>query len=265
MALPIHVRTVPPLDTKRPSGVVDKVVIITGAARGIGLAMAEVMVERGARAVLVDSDAGVVDQATRLGERALGLVADVTAEAEVAAAVHLVCAKFGRLDAAIANAGIGHEATAHETSLQDWDRVLRVNLTGTFLTCKHSLMAMVERGEGGGLVCVSSISGAVGIAGEAAYCASKAGVVGLVRSIAVDYAARSVRCNAICPGVIDTPMTQALWDEHGYGLRTTLAARHPLGIGRPGDVAHMAAFLLSEEARFITGAVMFVDGGYTAK
>jgi NAD(P)-dependent dehydrogenase (short-subunit alcohol dehydrogenase family) len=242
-----------------------RVALITGASRGIGLATAEVFIEAGASVVLGDIDIeGGRASAERIGPRAAALNLDVTSEKSVAAAVAETRVLFGRIDVLVANAGIAFEAPAHETSLEDWRRVIGVNLTGAFLSCQQALLAFLEQGEGGVLICHASMSGQVGIEEEAAYCASKAGVVGLVRSIAVDYAKHGVRCNAVCPGVIQTPMTDALWRAHGDEFARRVADQHLLGIGEPRDVAHFSAFLASPEAKHITGGVFFVDGGYTA-
>jgi NAD(P)-dependent dehydrogenase (short-subunit alcohol dehydrogenase family) len=245
------------------SGLDAKIALVTGAAQGIGFATAREFVQRGASVVLGDIQRPAVEAAAdRLGSDALGVHFDVTDERSVAAAIDRTVELWGRLDVLVANAGIGLEAPTHDMQLLEWERVLAVNLTGMFLCAKHALRAMLDGG-GGAIVCHASMSGQIATSDEVAYCASKAGVVGMVRSIAADYASRRIRCNAVCPGVTDTPMTAELWRAHGEDFRAEVTAQHPLGIGRPEDVARASAFLASDDAAHITGVTLFVDGGYT--
>jgi NAD(P)-dependent dehydrogenase (short-subunit alcohol dehydrogenase family) len=228
-----------------------KVCVVTGAASGIGAATAALFAEEGAQV------AGL-DVADAPGLRRC----DVSDEASVASALAEVESEHGRVDALVACAGVEHQAVATETDLADWRRVIDVNLTGVFLCAKHAIPRMPR---GGSIVVIASVSGMVATDGEAAYCASKAGAIGLARALAVDHAQAGVRVNAICPGVIDTPMNDELWRLRGDAFRQEVAALHPLGrLGEANEVAAAAAFLASDRSSFVTGAAWPVDGGFTA-
>jgi NAD(P)-dependent dehydrogenase (short-subunit alcohol dehydrogenase family) len=236
----------------------DKVCVITGAASGIGREMAEAFAREGARVAALDRDASVRDVPADLG-----LVCDVADEASVSEAFEAVRRELGPVGAVVTSAGVALECRFEETPLEAWNTVLAVNLTGSFLCAKHAIPRMAP---GGSLVFISSMSALIATADEAAYCASKAGVIGLMRSIAVDCADVPIRSNCICPGVIDTPMNEPMWEERGADFRRMVESGHPLGrLGQAADVAHMAAFLASDDSSFVTGAQFVVDGGYTAR
>jgi NAD(P)-dependent dehydrogenase (short-subunit alcohol dehydrogenase family) len=181
--------------------------------------------------------------------------------------VAAVVIRFGRIDVLVNNAGVEHSAPLDQTTEADWDRVLGVNLKGTFLLSRQVLPVMMKRGKGA-VVNVASISGLLGWPAYAAYCASKGGVVQLTRQMAVDYAPHGIRVNCICPGTTLTPLAERLFqqEQDPESVQATIAARHPLGrFARPEEIAQAVLFLASEEASFITGAILPVDGGYTAK
>ncbi|HEY0699038.1 MAG TPA: SDR family oxidoreductase [Micromonospora sp.] len=247
------------------------VVMITGAGGGIGAAVARAVAATGDAVLRLDHRAeGIERLAAELrseGLRALAHRADVTDEVAVGAAVGTAVAEWGRIDGLVNCAATMISRPLTETTLDDWTRVLTVNATGTFLTCKHVVQALLAQGSGGSIVNLSSISGTVGLPNQPAYCASKGAVRQLSRQIAVDYAAHGIRCNVVSPGSVRTEQ-----------LRTYLAAQpdpvvaerrlvdsHPLH--RIADVAEIAAvvvFLLGPQSSFITGADVPVDGGYTA-
>jgi NAD(P)-dependent dehydrogenase (short-subunit alcohol dehydrogenase family) len=241
-----------------------KVALITGAGSGLGRAAARRFAAEGAQVAWVDRDtAGIEDGA-------FALAADVTDEAAIEAAVAATIERFGRVDILYANAGVPSAGQVHETSLAEWRRVLDVNLTGVFLSVRAVLGDMLARGSGS-ILLQASLGGIAGVRGIAAYSASKGGVVALARQMAADYAERGIRVNAICPATVMTPLVEAVYRERAgseQAARRDIAERErdfPLGhMGDPDDVANLALFLASDEAKWITGAVHSVDGGATA-
>jgi len=249
-----------------------RVLVVTGAASGIGQAAAVMGCERGYRVVAFDRDsdglAATVERAERVAPgRALAVAGDVTREEDLAACFE-TAAGLGELSGVVAAAGVLHFKMLHEASVEDLDKVLAVNLLGVALTCKYALRAFLATGTAGAITCVSSPQSiAVAPGGNAAYAASKGGVNALVRALAIDYASSQVRVNAVLPGATETPM---MWvdvpESEIEPTRKALGEEIPLGrIGQPEDAAAPALWLLSEEAAYVTGAILACEGGILAK
>jgi 2-keto-3-deoxy-L-fuconate dehydrogenase len=249
----------------------NKVALITGAGSGLGRAMTQRFVAEGARVLAADiNDAGTQETIAGIEpsarERAVPMHVDVTNEESVAAAVAEVISRWGRLDVAVANAGIGAPAPVARLTLRDWERVLAVNLTGVFLCAKHAFTAM--RDAGGVILATASVAGMAGTPGLGAYGPSKAGVIQLMQTVALEGARYGIRANAICPAWSQTPLVDAFVAGARSGpeeAKARMAAGIPLGrLGRPEDIAAAALFLASDDAAFITGVAFPVDGGLMA-
>jgi NAD(P)-dependent dehydrogenase (short-subunit alcohol dehydrogenase family) len=251
-------------------GLREKVVLVTGAASGIGRATAELFAEMGARVVASDADAERGEETAAALSKAGGEVrfvaADVTDGDAVSGLVAQVGEVLGRLDCAANCAGIGggHGLT-HEYPEAEWDRIVSTDLRGTWLAMRAEIGAMLAQGDGGAIVNVSSTLGLRGSPMASAYSAGKHGVLGLTRTAAVEYAAAGIRVNAVCPGAIDTPMMDETF-ERFPGFRESLLGFVPMGrMGRPAEVAAAIAWLSSDAASFITGEALAVEGGLLAR
>lgn len=247
----------------------DRTYFVTGAAGGIGAATATLIVERGGSVVVADVDPGGREVADRLGERALWTACDVTDVGAVDRAVTAAIEHFGRLHGAVSAAGMVRLDTAWEADVSDFDRQLHVNVTGTFNVARRVGEHLREAG-GGAIVNVASNCGKVGYANMAAYNASKAAVINLTRSLALEWAGDGINVNSVCPGGVDTPMLQGVAEWLAPRLdtdaTTLLEGMGPPQLGRriqPAEVAAVIAFLLSDDARIIRGQAINVDGGET--
>ena len=247
-----------------------KVTIVTGGASGIGEATAKVFAREGARVLVADvqEDLGKeVVGAIRAGAGAAEFVrTDVKRDADIRRMIEAAERAFGRVDVLVNNAGVENAKADVDTSEEEWDHVLDVNLKGVFLCTKHAIVAM-RRAGGGSIINISSVFGLVGSAGFAAYHASKGGVRLLTKSTALAHATENIRCNSIHPGVIETPMLTNLIDrsEDPAAARAEWLKSEPIGrFGRPEDIAYGALYLASDDATFVTGSELVIDGGYAA-
>lgn len=246
-----------------------KTCFVTGGASGIGRATALLMAQEGARVVLFDRNpeqgAEVLAEIEALGAEALFRSGDVTSRADIAGGIEATLGRFGRLDCAFNNAGIeGAHARLVDYDEAEFARVMAINVTGVFLCLQQEIPAM-QKGGGGAIVNTASVTGLVGWRGAPAYSASKHAVIGLTRSTALECSRQGIRVNAVCPGVIETPMGARVLQENP-GAREIITARHPMQrLGAPEEVARAVVWLLSDASSFTTGHALTMDGGLVAQ
>lgn len=240
----------------------DRVAFITGASRGIGRAIALTLSKAGTDIAGIDLNLNELTSAMKMiegatGRKAIAVQADVAEPTSVEKGVEEAIAVLGRIDILVNNAGITRDNILLRMKDEEWDRVIKINLTGTFNCTKAVIKGMVKN-RSGRIISIASVVGAMGNIGQANYAASKAGIIGFTKSIAREYANRGITANAIAPGFIETDMTKALSEE----VRDALMKQIPMGrLGMPEDVAHVVEFLASDEAAYITGQVIHVNGG----
>ncbi len=249
--------------------VLDKTILVTGGASGIGQATAILLAAEGARVVIADLslDAGnkTVEKIVRAGGQAEAHKVDVSDHTQMSALVEAIADRYGSLDGAFNNAGVpGPVANVCKLTMDDWDEVIKINLTGVFASIKCEVAQMVKQVRGGSIVNTASVCGLVGMYGQAAYNASKHGVVGITRTVALEYARKNIRVNSVCPGFIETPMLKVRTDADPT-LSAYLDNSVPLGRkAQPLEIAEAAMWLLSDRSSYVTGIAMPVDGGFTA-
>lgn len=252
-----------------------KIALVTGAGSGIGKEIALLYAQQGAHVIVADiseeaANRTVTEIAAQNG-KAQTLALDVSQEEQVRATFAHVVQEHGRFDILVNNAGISHVGNILETSLEDWERVMAVNARGVFLCSKYSIAQMVTQNpQGGILVNIASTAGMIGIDRRFPYSASKGTVISMTRSVAIDFVKQGIRANAICPGTVHTPFVEGYLERNFADrkdeVRKELDARQPIGrMGRPEEIASAALYLASDEAAFVTGSMLVIDGGWTAK
>lgn len=245
-----------------------RVAIVTGASAGIGRASALAFAKRGAHVVVADVDdergQTVAQEAALIGPESTFVRTDVTNSEDVAALVQGCVARFGRLDYALNNAGIQlPSAYIADSAVDDWNRTLAVNLTGVFLCMRAEIPRLLEQG-GGAIVNTSSAGGLKGFPGASAYVSAKHGVIGLTKTAALEYATRGIRINAVCPGVVDTEMTAQFTQDDPRTMEQLLDVEPVHRFGTPAEIAEAVVWLCSDQASFVTGHALVVDGGQLA-
>jgi NAD(P)-dependent dehydrogenase (short-subunit alcohol dehydrogenase family) len=247
-----------------------KSAVITGAANGIGRATAVVFAAEGARIVATDIDADGLEslrsELEAAGAACATVVGDVSQDTDARRMIDAAVERYGRLDVLVANAGVIPLGSITESTAEDWDYVMSIDGRGMFLSCKYAIEAMLETG-GGAIVCLSSISGMAGQARQSTYGPAKFAASGLTKHLAVEWADKGIRVNAVAPGTIRTEAVRRLPEQPGGAeYIEEIRKQHPMGrLGEPEEVAKAIAFLASDDASFITGAILAVDGGYLAR
>jgi NAD(P)-dependent dehydrogenase (short-subunit alcohol dehydrogenase family) len=245
----------------------DRVAVITGAGSGIGRAMSLLFAREGARVLAADLDGAAAEEtAAQVGARCVAMRVDASQPDEVRAMIERAVAEMGRIDVLCNNAGIGSTTDVVDCEPDDWDRVMMVNVRSVFLGCKYAIPHMVRQGRGA-IVNTASVAGMVGVPKRASYCASKGAVIALTRQVAMDFVKQGVRVNCVCPGTVDSPWVERLLAgvDDKAAARAALEARQPMGrLGTPEEVAAAALYLASDDAAFVTGTSLVLDGGWTA-
>lgn len=252
-----------------------KIAFVTGAGSGIGEHIARLFAQQGAHVILSDvrADAAerVASEIQAAGRSTRTQQLDVSEELQVKAALEQVATTEGRLDILVNNTGVSHVGTILETSLEDWERLISVNARGVFLCSKYAVTQMLAQNPAGGiLVNIASVAGMIAIDQRFPYSATKGAVISMTHSIAIDFVTQGIRCNAICPGTVHTPFVEGYLARNFAGREDEvcqqLHARQPIGrMGRPDEIAYAALYLASDEAAFVTGSTLVIDGGWTAK
>ncbi|MBA3947532.1 MAG: SDR family oxidoreductase [Herpetosiphonaceae bacterium] len=249
----------------------DRVAVITGAGSGIGQAMALLFAREGARVLAADVNGGAAEetaqQVTAAGGTCQAMTVDVIQPDQVKAMIERGQSLYGRIDILCNNAGIGSTTDVVGCEPDEWDRVMTVNVKSVYLGCKYVVPHMLSQG-GGVIVNTASVAGMVGIVKRAVYCASKGAVIALTRQVAVEYVEQGIRVNCLCPGTVDSPWVGRLLAETDdpVAARQGLVARQPIGrLGTPEEIAAAALYLASDDASFITGTGLVLDGGWTAR
>jgi NAD(P)-dependent dehydrogenase (short-subunit alcohol dehydrogenase family) len=247
-----------------------KSAVVTGAANGIGRATAVAFAREGARLVATDIDAAGLaalrEELTAAGAECATVAGDVSNDVDARRMIDEAVERYGRIDVLVANAGVIPLGSITESTAEDWDRVMSIDGRGMFLTCKYAIEAMLRTG-GGSIVCLSSISGMAGQARQAAYGPAKFAASGLTKHLAIEWADKGIRVNAVAPGTIRTEAVRRLPEQPGGAeYIEEIRKNHPMGrLGEPEEVAKAIVFLASDDASFITGAILPVDGGYLAR
>ena len=249
----------------------DKVALITGGSLGLGKETAILFAKEGAKVVITGRTEKTlketVEEAGKEGLEIDYLVSDVAKEEDCKEAVEHTISKYGRIDILFNNAGFLYVATTHETPTEIWDKTFNINVKGTYLMSKYTIPHMLKRGKGC-IVNNSSVLGLKAVPGVAAYNATKGAITQLTRSMALEYADKGIRVNAVCPGTIVTPMVEGLFDqmEDRKSAEELFKSFHPMGrLGRPEEIAHAVLFLCDDNVEFMTGSMLSVDGGWIAK
>lgn len=248
----------------------NKTILVTGGSTGIGRATAKILAADGARVVIADiqdeEGNNTVAQVSAAGGEAEYHHVDVADYAAVQALINDIVARHGQLDGAFNNAGIeGPTAKIHDVSMDDWERVIRVNLTGVFVCMKCEIEQMRQQASGGSIVSTASAAGLVGIPGAPSYNASKHGVVGLTKTVALEYGGSNIRVNAVCPGFIETPMLERVTDA-SVKIREQMIKSVPMRrVATPDEIGDAVAWLMSERSSYMTGVALPVDGGWVAQ
>ncbi len=247
-----------------------KVAFVTGSGSGIGEQMARIFAEQGARVVVADiSEEAAIRVASSIGDSAFPLKIDITNAGSVRVGFDSVVERFGSLDVLVNNAGVGLVGNVEETEEADFERLMDINVKGVYIGCKYAIPIMLRQGKGN-IINMGSVAGLVAVARRFAYCATKGAVIAMTRQLAMDYVEKGIRANCICPGTVETPFVEGYLNKYHAGeveeTRAQLHARQPIGrMGRPDEIARMAVYLASDDSAFVTGSVLAIDGGWTAR